>query len=85
MGSLIDWKVSYEQALRQRDELREDANRYRWLRTNTFVEGYWIDGAGGVDTKIRVEGCVEDLDRAIDMERIKESRRADPTSDGRTP
>lgn len=68
---LIDWKGSYEEALRQRDALQADANRYRWLRENTFVEGYWIDGAGGVDTKRRVEGSVHFLDKAIDMERIK--------------
>lgn len=43
-----------------------DAARYRWLRDNTFVEGYWLDGAGGVDTKIRVQGSVHFLDAAID-------------------
>jgi hypothetical protein len=73
---LIDWKTSYEEALRQRDALTADAARYRFLRDFTYVEAYYIDGAGGVDTKVRVEGSVEHLDLAVDMERIKERPRA---------
>ena len=72
---LIDWKASYEEALRQRDALTADAERYRFLRNHTWVEAYWIDGAGGVDTKVRVTGCVDHLDLAVDTERIKERPR----------
>lgn len=68
---LIDWKAPYEEALRQRDALTADAERYRFLRDQTFVEAYYIDGAGGVDTKTRCEGAGEHLDLAVDMERIK--------------
>lgn len=46
--------------------LRRDADRYRWLREHTYVEGYYIDGAGGVDTAIHVQGSVHFLDAAID-------------------
>ena len=41
--------------------------------TNEIID-YWIDGAGGVDTKVRAAGCVDHLDKAVDMERIKEPR-----------
>jgi hypothetical protein len=71
----IDWKAAYTEALRQRDALQADASRYRFLRDNTYVEAYWIDGADGVDTKIRVQGSLEFLDAAIDLERIKEPRK----------
>lgn len=74
---IIDWKASYEEALRQRDALTADAERYRFLRSHTWVEAYWIDGAGGVDTKARVTGCVDHLDKAVDMERIKERPRGE--------
>jgi hypothetical protein len=70
----INWKAAFEAALRQRDALIADADRYRFLRNNTYVEAYYIDGAGGVDTKIRCEGAGEHLDEAVDMERIKEQR-----------
>lgn len=75
MTETIDWKTAYEEALRQRDALTADANRYRFLRDHTWVQAYWIDGSGGIDTKIRVKGCVDHLDKAVDMERIKEPRR----------
>lgn len=67
----IDWPAAYAETIRQRDALQADANRYRWLRDNVYVEGYWIDGAGGVDTKTRVEGMGEHLDLAIDRERTR--------------
>lgn len=70
----VDWQSAYAAAVRQRDALIADADRYRFLRNCTFVEAYYIDGAGGVDTKIRCEGAGEDLDEAVDMERIKEPR-----------
>lgn len=72
---VIDWKASYEEALRQRDALTADAARYRFLRDFTYVEAYYIDGAGGVDTKIRCEGACGNLDAVVDMERIKEQSR----------
>lgn len=71
---VIDWKAAYEAALKAHAPIVVDANRYRFLRDHTFVEAYWIDGSGGVDTKIRVQGCGEPLDLAVDMERIKEAR-----------
>jgi hypothetical protein len=70
----IDWKAAYESVLEAHRPIIVDANRYRFLRDHTFVEAYWIDGADGVDTKIRVEGAGEHLDLAVDMERIKEAR-----------
>jgi hypothetical protein len=73
--SIVDWKASYEEALRQRDALQTDANRYRWLRDFTYVEAYYIDGAGGVDTKVRTEGSGHHLDLAVDLERIKDAPR----------
>lgn len=46
-----------------------DAGRYRWLRDNTYVQAFWIDASGGVDSRIRVRGSLHFLDRAIDVER----------------
>lgn len=80
---LIDWKRSYEEAIRQRDTLVADAARYRFLREFTYVEAYYIDGAGGADTKVRCEGSVDHLDLAVDMERIKETRT--PSENGTAP
>lgn len=57
------------------DDIARDAARYRWLRDNTYVEGFWIDGAGGVDTKIRVQGSDHFLDEAVDRERDKPETR----------
>lgn len=71
---VIDWKAAYEAALKAHEPIIADANRYRFLRDHTYVEAYWIDPTGGVDTKIRVEGSDEHLDLAVDMERIKEAR-----------
>lgn len=71
---VIDWRAAYEAAVKAREAMTPDANRYRFLRDHTFVEAYYIDGAGGVDTKIRCEGSGEHLDEAVDMERIKEAR-----------
>lgn len=48
--------------------LEADARRYRFLRNNTYVEAYWIDMCGGVDTSIRVQGSVDFLDKAIDAD-----------------
>lgn len=73
----IDWKAAYVEAIRQRDALQTDANRYRWLRDFTYVEAYWIDGAGGVD-EIRLQGSVHFLDQAVDLERIKDAPRSPP-------
>jgi len=71
----IDWKAAYVEAIRQRDALQTDANRYRWLRDFTYVEAYWIDGAGGID-EIRLQGSVHFLDKAVDLERVKDQRPA---------
>lgn len=81
MSEVIDWKVAYGEVLRQRDALQADANRYRWMRDRTWVECYWIDGAGGVDTKVRVTGHGEHLDENVDMERIKDAPRSTPETE----
>jgi len=51
-----------------------DAARYRWLRDCTYVEAYWIDGAGGVD-EIRLQGAHDFLDVAVDSEMKAEADR----------
>jgi RecJ-like exonuclease len=70
----IDWQKAYYEILNQCDELTADARRYRFMRDNTWVECYWIDGAGGVDTKVRIKGHGTHLDLAVDMERVKVPR-----------
>ena len=78
---IIDWKAAYEAALKAHEPIVVDANRYRFLREHTFVEAYWIDGADGVDTKVRLKGSGAFLDKEVDMERIKQAR-SSYTSDG---
>ena len=48
------------------DAVRKDAARYRLLRNETYVEAYYIDGAGGVDGAKRFEGSGHFLDEQLD-------------------
>lgn len=72
LAAMRDITLEDNAALKARAELAEQSEcsawavRYKWLRDNTHVEAYWIDGAGGIDTKIRVQGSVDFLDKAID-------------------
>lgn len=72
LAAMRDITLEDNAALKARADLAEQSEcsawavRYKWLRDNTHVEAYWIDGAGGIDTKIRVQGSVDFLDKAID-------------------